>query len=358
MSSSGADRRRAAVGDVLQGRIARPGAPATAFAPANIALVKYWGKRDGELNLPVTGSLSVSLGDAGTRTTAGASDRDSFRLNGATVDPTAPAAVRLSQFLDLFRTPACPGFSVESTNTVPTAAGVASSASGFAALVRALDGLLGWSLDARGLSVLARLGSGSACRSLWDGFVEWRAGASPDGSDSHGVPLDPLWPELRIGLWVLSDAPKATGSREGMRRTVESSPLYAGWPAVVEQDLADVRSAIAARDLPRLGAAAEGNAMAMHATALAARPPVLYWLPESVRAMRQAARWREDGIPVWFTMDAGPNLKLIFESGSEAALRAAVPGLRVLHPFRNPAGLTCGTGGSAIPLPRNQRAGP
>jgi diphosphomevalonate decarboxylase len=358
MTAPGPSRRRAAVAAVLADRASIPGAPATSSAPANIALVKYWGKRDGELNLPVTGSLSVSLGDAGTRTTAGASDRDSFRLNGATVDPSAPAAARLSQFLDLFRTPACPGFAVESTNTVPTAAGVASSASGFAALVRALDGLLGWGLGARELSILARLGSGSACRSLWDGFVEWHAGVSPDGADSHGVPFDAAWPDLRIGLWVLNDAPKATGSREGMRRTVETSPLYAGWPAVVERDLAGVRSAIAARDLARLGAAAEGNAMAMHATALAARPSVLYWLPESVRAMRRVARWRADGIPVWFTMDAGPNLKLLFESGSEPALREAVPGLRVLQPFPNPAGLTCGRGGSAIPLPRNQRAGP
>jgi len=333
MSLSGTDRRRAAVGAVLRGRAARPGSPATATAPANVALVKYWGKRDADLNLPVTDSLSVSLGDAGTRTTVAAAERDGFRLNGGAVDPAAPEAARLARFLDLFRSPACPGFAVDSVNTVPTAAGVASSASGFAALVRALDGLLGWGLDAASLSVLARLGSGSACRSLWDGFVRWRAGVASDGSDSRGEPLGVEWPDLRVGLWVVSDRPKATGSREGMLRTVGTSPLYAGWPSVVAGDLAAVEPAIAARDLAALGAAAEGNAMAMHATAAAARPAVLYWLPESLHAMARIARLRDDGIPVWFTMDAGPNLKLLFEAASGPALCAAVPGLRELRPF-------------------------
>ncbi len=358
MSATASIRRRAAVAAVLAGRPSVPGASATAFAPANIALVKYWGKRDADLNLPVTGSLSVSLGDAGTRTTVAAADRDAFRLNGETVDPGAPAATRLAEFLNLFRSPACPGFAVDSVNSVPTAAGVASSASGFAALVRALDSLLGWGLGPGDLSILARLGSGSACRSLWDGFVEWRAGRSPDGSDSHGEPLDAAWPELRVGLWVVSGQPKPTGSREGMRRTVDTSPLYAGWPAVVDRDLADVRSALAARDIDRLGRTAEGNATAMHATAIAARPPVLYWLPESVAALSQLLCWRAAGLPVWVTMDAGPNLKLLFEAAAEPDVRARVPGLRVMAPFPSPSGLTCGGGSSAIPLRRNQRAGP
>ncbi|OQW98034.1 MAG: diphosphomevalonate decarboxylase [Verrucomicrobia bacterium A1] len=338
MTAGDSSRRRDAVAAVLAGRVAPPGAAGSAYAPANIALVKYWGKRDAELNLPVTGSLSVSLGDAGTRTSVAAAARDSFRLNAVAVDPGAPAAVRLAQFLDLFRSPACPGFAVESVNSVPTAAGVASSASGFAALVRALDALFGWRLDAKGLSILARLGSGSACRSLWDGFVEWRAGELPDGADSHGVPVDARWPELRVGLWILRDAPKPTGSREGMRHTVETSPLYAAWPSAVGRDLGTVRGAIASRDLERLGRTAEGNALAMHATAIAARPPVLYWLPESVAAMARVSGWRADGIPVWFTMDAGPNLKLLFEASAEPALRSAIPGLRTLVPFPSDAG--------------------
>lgn len=339
MTPRNPSRRHAAVASVLAGRNATPGAAAAAFAPANIALVKYWGKRDAELNLPVTGSLSVSLGDAGTQTSVAAADRDSFRLNGATVDPGAPAATRLAQYLDLFRSPDCPGFAVESANSVPTAAGVASSASGFAALVRALDALFGWRLEARDLSILARLGSGSACRSLWDGFVEWRGGECPDGSDSHGEPVAAQWPELRVGLWILCDTPKPTGSREGMRHSVETSPLYAGWPATVDRDLEAVREAIASRDLERLGRAAEGNALAMHATAIAARPPVFYWLPESLAAMVCVSGWRANGIPVWFTMDAGPNLKLLFEAASEPALRSAIPGLRTLVPFPLDAGI-------------------
>jgi diphosphomevalonate decarboxylase len=328
-------RRRRAAADAVLGdrRSMPPRGDAEAFAPANIALVKYWGKRDAALNLPVTGSLSVSLGDAGTRTAIRPADRDSLRMNVNLIDPAAPAARRVSEFLDLVRPSSAAGFAVETVNSVPTAAGVASSASGFAALVRALDGLYGWDLNPAEMSVLARLGSGSACRSLWDGFVEWIPGTDSEGADSRGAPIDVRWPELRIGVWVLDDAPKAVASREGMRRTVETSPLYPAWPAVVARDLIEVRQAVAGRDLERLGRVAEGNALAMHATAIAARPSALYWRPESVAAMARITALRAGGMPVWFTLDAGPNLKLIFEAASGAALTREIPALRSLAPF-------------------------
>ncbi len=328
------NRRQQTVAVLLGDRAASPACgDGAAYAPANIALVKYWGKRDVELNLPVTSSLSVSMGPLGTHTTVRPSAKDGCRLQGEEVAPEHPFALRLSRFLDLFRTPQVAGFQVDTRNTVPTAAGVASSASGFAALVRALDGLFHWNLPARSLSMLARLGSGSACRSIFDGFVEWQAGQADDGLDSWAVPLPGRWPGLRIGLVVVSSAPKPVGSREAMEHTVRSSPLYAAWPATVARDLAELHAALAARDLEHLGRTAEGNALAMHATMLAARPSVCYWRAETLDALDRVRRLRAAGVPVWCTLDAGPNLKLMYEAPASPAVHAAFAQVREVAPF-------------------------
>ncbi len=327
------EARRRAIRAVLGGRPCAPHAPAEAFAPANIALVKYWGKRDDVLNLPRTSSLSVSLGALGTHTRIAAAERDAVVLNGRALAASDAFAIRLSAYLDLFRHPQCPGFRVDTRNLLPTAAGLASSASGFAALARALDGLFQWGLDARGLSVLARLGSGSACRSLWTGFVEWQAGTAADGSDSHGVPLAERWPELRLGLAVVEPGPKPVGSREAMRRTVETSPLYAAWPATVARDLDELRAAIRTHDFERLGRTAEGNALAMHATMQAARPPVVYWTAATLELFARLAELRRSGAPVYFTMDAGPNVKLLFGAAAEPDVARTFPGMPVVAPF-------------------------
>ena len=325
--------KRDIVGRILAGRGMKPGAAGCAFAPANIALVKYWGKRDEELNLPVTSSLSVSLGRLGSEVEIQpAGPADVVVLNGQELPPDSSFARRVSAYLDLFR-PAGAGFRVDARNTIPTAAGFASSASGFAALVRALDQLFGWRLETRELSILARLGSGSACRSVYEGFVEWRAGEAADGMDSYAVPLAETWPDLRMGLVVISGEEKAVGSRAGMKRTVEASPLYRAWPAKVAADLPEVRAAIRERDFHRLGRAAESNALAMHATMIAAWPPVIYWKPESLAVMKRVAELRAQGLAVYFTMDAGPNLKLLFERKDEFALGAKFSGLQVVAPF-------------------------
>ena len=325
--------------DMVQTLLAgRSGAPARdhaeATAPANIALVKYWGKRDAELNLPVTDSLSVALTPLGTQTRlAPRRGGDEVTLNGAAVPPDDPFAVRLARFLDLFRPAPDVGFAVATVNTVPTAAGIASSASGFAALTRALDALFDWRLPPAALSALARLGSGSACRSLWDGFVEWRAGERADGRDSHGVPLSETWPGLCVGLRIVDAGPKSAPSRAAMNDTTASSPLYAAWPDTVRRDLAAARAAIARRDFAALGATAEGNALAMHATALAARPAVCYWQPETLRTLRRVWALRAAGTPVYATLDAGPNVKLLFEAPARSAVRVAFPDLQVIGPF-------------------------
>ncbi len=307
---------------ILAGRQELHRAEAVVFAPANIALCKYWGKRDMELNLPVTDSLSMALGGLGShcRLTFTMDAADEVQLNGELLGAGHPFVRRLVRFLDLFRRPAHQRFCVETVNSIPTAAGFASSASGFAAIVKALDMLYGWQLPGRDLSILARLGSGSACRSFWRGMVHWHAGTAVDGMDSFAEPLIEQWPELRIGLLVINAGGKAVGSTEAMRRTLETSILYAAWPRQVAADLATLLRAVPDRDFDAFGTAAEGNALAMHATMLTARPPVLYWQSNSLTAMEHVWRCRADGIPVYFTMDAGPNLKLIYRDCDHAAV--------------------------------------
>lgn len=323
---------------VLGGRLRVPRKDSgSAFAPANIALCKYWGKRDEELNLPVTPSLSVSLGELGTHTTvAPHPGQDAVILNDRPLPADSRFAVSVSAYLDLFRPAPDAFFLVRTRNTVPTAAGVASSASGFAALALALDELFGWKLARKDLSILARLGSGSACRSVCGGFVEWHAGSAADGMDCFAEPLDARWPDLRLGLVSVSTEPKAVSSRDGMRRTCATSALYAAWPAKVARDLVLLKQAIAALDFALLGGVAESNALAMHATALAASPPVLYWLPGSVAALHRVWALREEGLQAYITMDAGPNVKLLFLADSTAAVEASFPGIEVTIPF--PAG--------------------
>ncbi len=326
---------RQVVQRILAGRGFEEKGGGEVYAPATIALVKYWGKRDEALNLPVTGSLSISLGPLGSHVALargeGAGDR--VWLNGRELAAESSFARRAGAYLDLFRPSADFRFELKARNTVPTAAGFASSASGFAALAKAVDGLFGWGLSTRELSILARLGSGSAARSLEEGFVEWRAGEAADGMDSYAERLGAEWPELRVGALVVCSAEKPIGSREGMRRSVETCEFYREWPGRVAKDLAGLKAAIGGKDFGALGAVAEGNALAMHALMAATRPPIVYALPETVAAMRTVWAVREDGLPIWFTMDAGPNVKLLFEARDEARVREAFPGVEVVAPF-------------------------
>ena len=321
---------------LLAGRPRTPGVPAAeTYAPANIALVKYWGKRDETLNLPVASSLSISLGPLGSHVRLAPADSPTDRifLDDAELPPTTSFARRATAWLDLVRPTPDFAFELRARNTVPTAAGFASSASGFAALAKAADALFGWNLPQKDLSILARLGSGSAARSLADGFVEWRAGSRPDGMDSYGVPLPDRWPTLRIGACVLSSKEKPVGSREGMRRSAQTCPFYPLWPATVERDLTTLRAAIAARDIALLGATAESNCLAMHSLMMATRPPILYALPETLETIRAVWAARADGVPVWFTMDAGPNVKLIYESPAAPAIQSLFPTSTPVTPF-------------------------
>jgi diphosphomevalonate decarboxylase len=286
----------------------------TARAHANIALVKYWGKRDEERFLPANGSLSLTLDGLYTTTTVelGVEKQDRFLLNGEEMEGEALAKV--SRFLDLAAQPLAkrPSARVTSVNQVPTAAGLASSASAFAALAAAGTAAMGFQLDLPALSRLARQGSGSACRSVFGGFVEWVKGELPDGEDSLGVPIAPKdhW-DVRMVVAVLAKMPKAVSSREGMRRTVATSPFFAGWLASVDSDLAAAKVAISTRDLHALGAVMESSAFKMHATTMGARPPFTYLAPATWHVIESIWAWRAAGLAAYVTMDAGPNVKAL-----------------------------------------------
>lgn len=295
------------------------------LAPVNIALSKYWGKRDKVLNLPINGSVSISLPGLGTQTTLRPlqAAQDSVSLNGKLLAADAVFAKRLSQFLDFFRSDASPAFEVETTNTVPTAAGLASSASGYAALVLALNDLFDWQLAKTELSLLARFGSGSASRSLFNGFALWHKGSDASGMDSFAEPLDCHWPEFCIGLVKVDTKEKSVGSTAGMQQTVETCDLYQSWPQQAERDLQTITQAIKEKNFSTLGKTAEHNALSMHATMIATWPPIVYWQPESVAAMQTVWQLREQGVEVYFTMDAGPNLKLILQAKDQNKVTAA-----------------------------------
>jgi diphosphomevalonate decarboxylase len=181
--------------------------------------------------------------------------------------------------------------------------------------------------------MLARLGSGSAARSVYNGFVQWHAGTNPDGTDSFAEPFSNDWKEFRIGILEISNVRKPVGSRDGMNRTVETSELYKSWPQQAAADLVTIRAAIDEHDFPMLGKTAERNALAMHATMLAAWPPLLYLQPETAGQIHKVQRVRSEGLAVYLTIDAGPNIKLLFLEENEAAVTAVFPGLQTIKPF-------------------------
>lgn len=303
-------------------------------APVNIALSKYWGKRQVELNLPTNSSLSISLPGLGTRTQLTVSDNefDQVWLNGERLKADSVFAQRLNQYLDFFRPPGL-AFEVHTQNSVPTAAGLASSASGYAALVLALNDLFNWQLDLKTLSILARIGSGSASRSLFPGFAIWHKGERDDGLDSFAEALPQTWSELCIGLVKVDINQKPISSTHGMQQTVEHCELYQSWPNQAERQVSIIQQAIEQQDFSLLGATAEHNALSMHATMIATWPPILYWQPESIEAMQTVWRLRQQGIEVYFTMDAGPNLKLMFLEDNKKAVETAFKDIQIIQPF-------------------------
>jgi diphosphomevalonate decarboxylase len=306
---------------------------AAARAGANFALVKYWGKADARLNVPAVGSISITLDALFTETEVELAPElaaDELTLDGRRRDEDT---AKVSACVDLLRSKAGVDTRVRvaSRNNFPTGAGLASSASGFAALVRAAEAAFGLALSPRERSIVARFGSGSAARSIFGGFVEMHAGTSPDGADSFAEPLleGREWP-LEVVIAVTAKGEKEVGSRSGMTRSATSSPYYAPWVAGQPPDLAAARAAIHARDFAALADVAEHNCLKMHAAALAARPPLVYWNGATVECLHAVRRLRAGGVPVFFTIDAGPQLKAVCAPGARAEVQRAlhtVPGV-------------------------------
>ncbi len=300
-------------------------------ALANLALVKYFGKRNLPMNLPATGSLSVTLEPLGTVTEVTFRpelDRDTVLLDGKTTD--AKFTARVTGFLDIVRDMAGRHeyASVVTENAFPTAAGLASSASGFAALAHAATRALDLNVDQETLSALARRGSGSAARSVPGGIVLWAAGEKSDGSDSFAYPIaDPGDWDLRVVIGVADPGPKAIGSTEAMELTRTTSPYYRGWLDSVHIDLADAVQAVEKKNFSDLGEIAERSALRMHAAAMAARPGILFWNGTTVEAIHLVRRLRQQGTEAYFTCDAGPQPKIVCTKSDEETVATALESL-------------------------------
>lgn len=287
----------------------------TAIAHSNIALAKYWGKRDVKRNLPSVGSLSMTLSNLHTRTTVVRDDtleNDSIYLGDSPAPPSF--SNRASRFIDLIRELANSqdALRVTTENSFPTGAGLASSASGFAALTLAATRAFGLELDNRALSRIARVGSGSAARSLFGGFVEWHRGEAEDGSDSFATRVAPTehW-DVHMLVVVTSDEAKSYSSTDGMNLTRDTSPYYDAWIRSSETLLTEMRQGVLERDLTRVGELMEASCLRMHAVMLSATPGLLYWNGATVELIHAVRALRSEGIEAYFTIDAGPQVKVL-----------------------------------------------
>lgn len=304
---------------------------ATAQAHPNIAFIKYWGNQDNSLRLPANSSLSMNLGELRTVTTVTFSAKqrgDTLSVNG---QPVVEAGLeRVTGVLDLIRQQAGLAWCarVESSNNFPAGAGIASSASAFAALSLAGAAAARLDLDEASLSRLARRGSGSASRSVPGGFCQWTT-----GSDESSVAVSIAPPEhwdLQDVIVVVSQEHKAVGSTGG-HHLAPTSSLQEARVTGVEARLKLCREAVLSRDLATLGPVIEEDAVIMHGVMMTSHPPLYYWNAATMTIIHAAIEWRSEGIPVYFTIDAGPNVHLICEAahaGTVAARAHRLPGVQ------------------------------
>ena len=277
-------------------------------ANTNIALIKYWGKKDDALRIPHNSSLSLTLDNLYTETKV-VYDKglkaDEFKLDG--VKQEGQALKRVVEFMDYVRkTYNINEYAyIDSTNHVPSAAGLASSASAFAALAKAST--LHLNLDDKELSRLARMGSGSASRSIYGGFVEWQMG--DNHQNSLAVPLaNSDWPEIRMIVCFVNEEKKPFSSSDAMKETVDDSVYYDAWVKQSKKDIQEAKTHILNQDIVSLGKLVQANALRMHASLMAVDK--WYFEPETIEIMNRIRDLQKE-IPVYFTMDAGPNVKLL-----------------------------------------------
>jgi len=285
---------------------------ATALAHPNIALIKYWGNRDSALRLPVNDSISINLDGLFTRTTVSFQPSlpfDELIINGHEIAGTA--LERVSFILDLVREMAHLKDRAEivSENNFPSGAGIASSASAFAALSLAGSKATGLNLTERELSRLARRGSGSAARSIPAGFVEWQMGTSDGDSFAYSIAPREHW-ALTDCIAIISAAHKKTGSTEG-HALADTSPLQSGRVSDAPRRIETCRRAIRERDFDSLASIVELDSDMMHAVMMTSLPALHYWLPASIAVMQSVREWREEGVSACYTVDAGANVHVL-----------------------------------------------
>ena len=300
---------------------------ASARACANIALAKYWGKSDVKRNVPAVPSISMTLDQLVTETRVRfdpSLEADNVRLDGRRA--STEEAARVVGMLDRIRREARIRIRarVSSHNHFPTAAGLASSASGFAALAAAASAAAGLRHNPRRLSALARASSASAARSIYGGFVELPAGKRGD-DDLAARQLAPSahW-NLRLIVAQTVSGPKKVGSTEGMERSRKTSPYYEAWLASAPKWARRIKRAIKERDLDALGPTMEQSTLAFHCCAITSTPSILYWAPQTITALDTVKGLRERGVSAWATMDAGPHVKTLCDASDAARVRQAL----------------------------------
>ncbi len=301
-----------------------------AYAPTNIALTKYWGKRDIVLNLPTNSSLSAAIAGLGSYTTVEFNEafkQDRFILNKCVVDVPSRVAKVLDKMRDVANTNL--KVRIQSANNFPTAAGLASSASGFAALTLAVNNALQLKYTPRELSAVARLGSGSACRSVFNGFVFWNKGTLVDGSDSAAERINTNCAlKLDVAVFIVNAGKKEQPSTGGMEHTRLTSPYFSSWVSQGEIDTQTLRTFLSNQHctidsfFEVMAPIIESNCLAMHASAMAARPPIFYWEPETLRIIDVVTKLKKLGFKLFFTIDAGPNVVVFLDPKQTSELLA------------------------------------
>ncbi len=298
---------------------------ATARAQPNIALIKYWGKRDTRRNLPAVGSISITLADLFTETSVELDDclrNDRVIVN----DHDEPGMTqRISKCLDDVVGPDRPRASVDSRCNFPIAAGLASSASAFAAVVVASAAAAGRQRNTGEMASLAGRASGSAARSLYGGYVELKS--RDDDISVQSIRSVEDWP-LRVVVAITGSGAKTVGSGEAMEISRDTSPFYDRWVGAQAADLETARDAISARDFEKLAAVAEHNCLKMHSVMWASRPPIVYWNSATLNCMQTIRELQSRGVAVFFTIDAGPQVKAVCLPEEEVVVRSALADAR------------------------------
>ena len=286
---------------------------ATAVAPSNIAFIKYWGKKDEVLRLPENGSISMNLSNLLTTTTVEfdkSLKEDLVTLNAKKESLENNRAIK---HIDRIRKLAKISEKVKivTENNFPTGTGLSSSASGFAALTVAGAAAAGLKLSEKELSILARQGSGSACRSIPDGFVEWLDGDTSETSYAKSLYKPDYWDFVDV-VAVVNVGPKDVATSEGMKGAV-SSPFFSVRRSHMQQKIKTIKKFMKQKDFSAFGELVEAEALEMHAIMLTSIPSLIYWLPGTIRMMRQVKKWRSEGLQVYFTVNTGQDIHLICE---------------------------------------------